>query len=174
MSKEKGYKTGEFVEDECLPALQDQAHKIAIEHGFWEGRENDNVPTKLALVHEEVSEALKSFRQTDMELRWEYTSTENTPPIEWRNEHGEQSYRTFSNVGRGEYGQWVFVPESEMYATMISLGYTAKPEGFPVELADVMIRLMDLAERMGIDLAEMINIKMAYNATRPYRHGRRV
>lgn len=46
-----------------------------------------------------------------------------------------------------------------------------KPEGVAIELADVLIRLFDTAERYGIDLEEMIRIKMAYNAERPYRHG---
>jgi NTP pyrophosphatase (non-canonical NTP hydrolase) len=47
-----------------------------------------------------------------------------------------------------------------------------KPEGFPTELADIMIRVADMAEGYGIDLNEVIKIKMAYNATRPYKHGK--
>jgi len=46
-----------------------------------------------------------------------------------------------------------------------------KPEGFPSELADVMIRIFDTAEDLGIDLEHEIEIKMAYNATRPRLHG---
>ncbi len=46
-----------------------------------------------------------------------------------------------------------------------------KPEGFSVELADVFIRLADLAEALGIDLEHAIEVKMGYNVTRPYRHG---
>lgn len=46
-----------------------------------------------------------------------------------------------------------------------------KPEGVPIELADVIIRLMDMAEADGIDLADAIAIKVRYNATRPFRHG---
>lgn len=46
-----------------------------------------------------------------------------------------------------------------------------KPEGFPVELADIVIRCLDLAERLGIDLEQMIRIKHGYNKKRPYRHG---
>ena len=48
---------------------------------------------------------------------------------------------------------------------------TGKPEGFGVELADAVIRIFDLSEKMGIDLQEMLNVKMAYNKTRPYKHG---
>lgn len=49
-----------------------------------------------------------------------------------------------------------------------------KPEGFPIELADVLIRLLDLCQAYGIDLEEAVDIKFRYNATRPYRHGGKV
>jgi NTP pyrophosphatase (non-canonical NTP hydrolase) len=48
-----------------------------------------------------------------------------------------------------------------------------KPEGFPVELADALIRILDLAEIVGIDIAAMVDLKTAYNETRPYLHGRK-
>jgi NTP pyrophosphatase (non-canonical NTP hydrolase) len=46
-----------------------------------------------------------------------------------------------------------------------------KPEGFVVELADAVIRIMDLCEHMGLDLESAILLKAAYNDTRPYKHG---
>ena len=46
-----------------------------------------------------------------------------------------------------------------------------KPEGFAVELADVVIRVMDLCGQLEIDLEAAIAKKHAFNATRPYRHG---
>lgn len=48
---------------------------------------------------------------------------------------------------------------------------TRKPCGFGIELADVIIRVLDLAEWLHIDMGEMITIKHAYNKTRAYRHG---
>jgi NTP pyrophosphatase (non-canonical NTP hydrolase) len=50
-------------------------------------------------------------------------------------------------------------------------GEGGKPEGFSVELADAVIRILDLCEWLGIDLEAEILRKHAYNATRPYRHG---
>jgi NTP pyrophosphatase (non-canonical NTP hydrolase) len=52
-------------------------------------------------------------------------------------------------------------------------GLTAggKPCGIPSELADVCIRIFDFCGEHGIDLESMIVEKMAYNATRPNRHG---
>lgn len=42
---------------------------------------------------------------------------------------------------------------------------------FEDELADAMIRIMDLAEEKGIDLSGHIKAKNRYNKTRPYKHG---
>ena len=46
-----------------------------------------------------------------------------------------------------------------------------KPEGVGAEFADVFIRLLDDCERFGVDLEAEYERKMAYNHTRPYRHG---
>jgi NTP pyrophosphatase (non-canonical NTP hydrolase) len=46
-----------------------------------------------------------------------------------------------------------------------------KPEGFPSELADIVIRVCDLASFLSIDLESAVVAKMAYNETRPHRHG---
>ena len=48
-----------------------------------------------------------------------------------------------------------------------------KPEGYATELADAVIRIADLCGYMGIDLAAVIREKMEYNATRPYKHGKK-
>ena len=50
---------------------------------------------------------------------------------------------------------------------------TQKPCGFGVELADVVIRIMDAAEQLGIPLNDLILAKMEYNESRPYLHGRK-
>ncbi len=48
---------------------------------------------------------------------------------------------------------------------------SGKPEGFPVELADAIIRIFDLAALLGLPLEEAMNVKTEYNRTRSYRHG---
>jgi len=46
-----------------------------------------------------------------------------------------------------------------------------KPEGEAVELADAVIRIADYFGKKGWDLERVIKKKMAYNASRPHRHG---
>lgn len=49
-----------------------------------------------------------------------------------------------------------------------------KPEGFTVELADVLIRIADLCGEFNLDLEQALTEKMAYNKTRSYRHGNKI
>lgn len=46
-----------------------------------------------------------------------------------------------------------------------------KPEGFPIEMADCVIRIFDFCGAAGIDLQTAIQTKMKYNQQRPHRHG---
>lgn len=58
----------------------------------------------------------------------------------------------------------------EMFLTDFKIGVK---DTFEDELADVMIRVMDLAAYKGIDLEEHIKAKMRYNSTREYKHGKK-
>lgn len=51
-------------------------------------------------------------------------------------------------------------------------GTDLKPDGLGFELADVVIRAWDQAERSELDLPALVVEKMAYNQGRPHRHGR--
>lgn len=47
-----------------------------------------------------------------------------------------------------------------------------KPEGFGVELADTVIRILDTCGRYEIPLGDLIIQKMKFNTTRPRKHGK--
>lgn len=49
--------------------------------------------------------------------------------------------------------------------------WDGKPEGVPVELADALIRILDLAAVDGIDLEKVVRLKMDFNKGRPHLHG---
>lgn len=46
-----------------------------------------------------------------------------------------------------------------------------KPEGIPMELADTIIRILDLCGHYGINIEEVIKVKVEFNKSRPYKHG---
>lgn len=48
------------------------------------------------------------------------------------------------------------------------------PRGVPIELADVILRILDYSETHGINIQKAIETKMEFNKTRPYRHGGKV
>lgn len=47
----------------------------------------------------------------------------------------------------------------------------AKPEGIPIELADLLIRVLHYCARHRINIGEALEMKMEYNRIRPHRHG---
>lgn len=98
-----------------------------IEWGKRMGWNDDrDIPTLIALMHSELSEALE----------------------EYRNGHSP----------------------TEIYYNEDTL----KPEGIPVELADVIIRILHCCAHYGIDMENALRIKQDYNAKRKFRHGGKV
>jgi|SRR6185312_10022530 len=80
---------------------------------------------------------------------------------DWRNGNMELKFLRCCDLAR--YGHRDGCPGKETGV--------GKPVGFPSEIADIAIRVGDLCGFLGIDLEKAVSEKMAYNATRPYRHG---
>lgn len=129
-----------------LNEIVEQSYELAKEKGWWDDPEF-NIGEKLALIHSEVSEALE-------ELRNGYEPTE--------------IYYHYCVVCNGT-GILDDIPCKCIPCK--GMGRNEKPEGFPIELIDVIIRIADLAGKLGIDLEHAYERKYAYNKTRPHRHG---
>ena len=51
-------------------------------------------------------------------------------------------------------------------------GSLMKPCGIPSEIADTIIRALDFCGAHGIDIEAAVEEKMAFNRTRPHKHGK--
>ena len=110
--------------------LSAEVCEISDEKGFWHIEDISPfaiVPVKLALIGDEVSEALKVHRE-------EYEGIEG-PNFNYMTAQQEQD--------------------------------------FTEELADIVIRTLDLAGGLGLDIGNSITEKIKKNKTRPHRHGKR-
>jgi NTP pyrophosphatase (non-canonical NTP hydrolase) len=55
-----------------LAQLQEDSYRVSRDHGFWSTAEQQNIPSKIALAHSELSEALQCYREGQMALTFEY------------------------------------------------------------------------------------------------------
>ena len=105
-----------------LTELQKEAHAIAKEQGWW--IEERTFGDCIALEHGELSEVLEAYRWGGL--------------------------NTWESYPDGKRYQWVpgpYDPNAKW-----QLVTPAKPEGIASELADVVIRVADMAERYGVRL----------------------
>lgn len=127
-----------------LNELRDRVHNLAIEKGWHEDRDISDphvLGSMLALIHSEVSEALEDVRNGDKQLG--LTGSTGTVP--------------FVEIDPAKVCKY------------LSIG--VKPSGLPSELADIIIRTLDLCGALGIDIDQAVRLKHAYNETRSHRHG---
>jgi len=120
-----------------------------------------------------AANAAKGFHKDGDELR-EYVSWADKPDAidvrALRMYYGEKMMLIVSEVAEA---QDELRKGHDMTLTYFKESAPDKPEGVPSELADTVIRCFDLAAEAGIDLGGMIVAKLAYNATRPFMHGKK-
>jgi len=133
---------------------RDDALRIATEHGFKDATFGED----MALIHSEVSEALEDFR--DGKLPHEMTYAEKK--VAGHDDSGNTiHYQThFATM----YG------EDNTDTTM----KPRKPCGIPSELADIIIRVLHVAGKHGVDIERAVREKTEYNESRPIKHGGKV
>ena len=125
--------------------LAKKIHENAIAKGLYENE--INIGEKLCLVHSEVSEALEAVRKDH------YTKLEKDWHIDGMADH---------NYGITFYDDETFKTHFE---------HSVK-NTFEDELADTIIRVLDLCAYMNINIESHIKAKMRYNSTRPHKHGK--
>lgn len=126
--------------------LAQQVHQNAKDKGFFDSEKN--IGEMLCLIHSEVSECLEADRKD------QYCDLDNE---NW-NVDGRSLREDLKDFDDVQFLQ----------TFKISVKDT-----FEDELADVVIRCMDLAAFKGIDLEAHIKAKMRYNSLREHKHGKK-
>ncbi len=128
-----------------LAGLQRECFRIAEEHGFHEGRTPDRA---LMLLVSELAEIYEAVRRGHRMDEWWYVCRSCATP--WDPEDRPRLSDGVACCGAVDL----------------------KPDGPAVEWADVLIRLLDTTAEFGVPLAEATSVKLDYNDSRPYKHGR--
>jgi NTP pyrophosphatase (non-canonical NTP hydrolase) len=117
--------------------------------GFWPKNPNDrNIGEALALVHSEVSEALEAHR-SKKHFKGLGTEAEAAHMAKLKN---------FLTLGDAHAFEQYFLEYQK--------------DTFEDELADVIIRILDLAGGLDIDIQSLVETKLAYNRMRSHKHGK--
>lgn len=142
--------------EKSIGQVMTEVHENARAHGWWDGYATggpylrdlttDEILAKIALVVTELAEAIEDARLPGFnprELYWKVLLAPN---------------------GRLNFQDFVADQKREPRAD-------DKPEGFGIEIADSVIRILDLCGAMRIDISKLIEMKHQYNKTRSMRHG---
>ena len=96
-----------------------------------------------------------------------------------RNIHGQALKSGFWGEGGNNFGEKIALIHSELSEALEKHRKGVGPDehcpeysGVAIELADAVIRILDLCGYLGIDLGSAILAKANFNATRPYKHGK--
>lgn len=81
---------------EVLQQLVNVAYTNSKEKGFWTGPENDNAPTKICLMHSELSEMLEAYRKGNPPCDKVYKENDETRTITILTNTGER--RTITSM----------------------------------------------------------------------------
>jgi hypothetical protein len=151
-----------------LNAIGSIAHTTAIDKGWWTPERAKSPLECLMLVVTEVAEAAEDVRNGKMDFAYTYNSDGRTdlPAVRHALSGGLEVCVERPGIDRPRM-QWIpLTPDLGRV-----LGYDVKPIGLPSELADIIIRVLDLAASLDIDMDKAVIEKMQHNATRPARHG---
>ncbi len=143
--------------DKTLNKLRDLIHENAKEKGFYDSHNsiiNQLLPAQIiqfkhtffaqqvALIHSELSEALEADRHIC-----------------------RADMERYDKMINGLKKGYAFKSERQLFESIIK-------NTVEDELADSLIRILDLCGYLGIDIDKHVELKMKYNSEREYLHGK--
>lgn len=127
--------------------IAEAAHNNAKEKGFWE--EGQNIPKHLLLIISELTEAMEADRKNKFSVCGSLT-------------------KAAAEIYPDRNLELIAIEEPTLFAKLFE---EHVKDTFEDELADSLIRILDLCASRNIDIKWHINMKMHYNNTRTYKHG---
>jgi hypothetical protein len=143
-----------------------ELQRLAYENAQAKGFTDTTFPDWISNLHSEVSEAWEEYRAgkpLDVNMQ-QWTLPADFP---YTVELTDDGYRVISPI----LGEPHHMDEEQFKNLLRANKIPLKPIGIPSEVADIVIRAADMAERCGFDLQAAIAEKMEYNRLRAYRHG---
>ena len=153
-----------------IQELQRRVYENSVEHGFYDYRQDVSiVKTFLAelssvdgrdlTLYATLHRILADYETLQLERKLLLAIGELCEAHEELRD-GHHPTETYT---KGEFGNVTGMPNH----------FFVKPEGFPSEIADAVIRILDMSDSVGVDVETAVGTKMAYNASRPHKHGKR-
>jgi len=131
-------KTLIITETDTLNEMRDKIYKNAVNHGWHEGERS--IDEYCALFHSEVSEFFEEFRLPEPKALYFDTTHYNISILDKNGMRKADEAEKIDNILSMEY-KWNNFKEIAKY----------KPLGYGIELADLVIRLLDFCGEKGID-----------------------
>lgn len=125
-----------------------EIHQDAKRKGFWDSERETG--TLLMLCVSELSEALEADRKGRKNML--------------------KTFERDMEFARLNHDN--FTPDDINYDWIVNRFETTIKDTFEDELADTVIRILDLCGARGIDLEKHINLKLKYNRSRERMHGK--
>lgn len=157
-----------------LNVLASLIHDNAARHGWYDPTQVRPFDGMMMNVVAEVAEAQEEWRngrepgQTYFKLTLD--GSVDLGVQNFKHERGKLWVRNYDYDFDPRAPEWVELDLSRL-RQMPGLQGSVKPEGIPTELADIIIRVLDVCAYLGIDIEDAIADKMNYNEHRPHRHG---
>lgn len=152
-----------------LTPLAQKIHERNVRLGFYEPEKVRDFDGMMMNVVGEVSEAHEEWRH-GRGFNETYWMVDASVGDSFRAQDGKLYVRNYDYDSLTDQPEWLEMTPKLLRNMPNMVGYL-KPEGIPSELADIIIRVLDIAAFHEIDIAGAIADKMLYNETRPYRHG---
>jgi len=157
-------------------------HRLATEKGWWDDKDDQETRAEkalavLALVHGELSVILETLR-SGLELAAGVGGLtidqmcDDAMVVVARLGPTQINLLARLALVHSEVSEAVeAVVQDNQYDTRLK-DNKGKPEGLAIEIADVVIRCLDIAEAFNMDMSGSMVTKHSYNATRVRKHGK--